>query len=87
MTDIGNCKCKHCGFDDWRALQIDHIDGKGYEERKKYGTSGNGRGGTLTRKKQLELITSNPLNYQVLCANCNWIKRYENKETKKRYIL
>ena len=60
---------------DPRVLQIDHVDR----------TNGSGR-------KQLGKINSyglyrlivfgkeNPKKYQLLCANCNWIKRYENKE-------
>jgi len=27
-------KCSRCGFDDFRALQIDHINGDGAEERR-----------------------------------------------------
>ena len=27
-----------------------------------------------------ESIKNNYNKYQLLCANCNWIKRYENKE-------
>lgn len=24
--------------------------------------------------------------YQILCANCNWIKRHENKENRKNWL-
>ena len=64
-------KCTRCGFDDWRALQIDHINGNGESERKKFG--GNSA-------KFFLGILEHPENYQILCANCNWIKRYENNE-------
>ena len=30
-------KCSQCGFSDYRALQVDHINNDGYEERKKQG--------------------------------------------------
>lgn len=67
-------KCKRCGFEDMRALQIDHILGRGNEDR---------RNKMVGYKLYLEIIR-NPLakeKYQILCANCNWIKKYENKET------
>jgi len=65
-------KCAHCGYDkDPRAFQIDHINGGGYQERKIY------RAGTQFAKHVLEV---NGEGYQLLCANCNQIKRFENKE-------
>ena len=67
---IGNSKCIKCGFKDWRALQIDHIKGGGNKDRRD--------GKDFNR--YLTLIKSNLKAYQVLCANCNWIKRYEEKE-------
>ena len=68
-------KCKKCGFPDIRALQIDHINGGGNIESKKFGSYHM----YLKIKKS---INTEKYNYQVLCANCNWIKRYENKETR-----
>ena len=32
---LGN-KCIKCGFNDWRALQVDHVNGGGRKELKKY---------------------------------------------------
>lgn len=74
---VGGCKCRICGHDDWRALQIDHVYGDGAEERRKYGSKG------ISRKEQSRLIKENPEKYQILCSNCNWIKKYENKETRR----
>ena len=66
-------KCNTCGFDDWRALQIDHIHGDGNQE-----TFGDGGAwGYKLLKLTAEEVRK---DYQVLCANCNWVKRYENKE-------
>lgn len=69
-------KCARCGFSDIRALQIDHINGGGTKENKSIEVGG-------IQKK----IKSNPLlintEYQLLCANCNWIKKSENKEIRK----
>ena len=63
--------CKHCGFSDIRALQIDHINGGGVKERKELGSEG-----------ACKLVISGQDNnmYQLLCANCNWIKRAERNE-------
>lgn len=67
--------CKHCGFSDWRALQIDHVDAGGCAERKKKGPK-NKQGYTFYRR----VFEAPEGVYQLLCANCNWIKAYENGE-------
>lgn len=71
MEALGN-KCSNCGFSDHRALQIDHKNGGGTAERKKLGQSG----------VYLRIVNGDTEGYQILCANCNWIKRYENNECK-----
>jgi hypothetical protein len=67
-------KCCKCGFDDKRALQIDHVNSGGCIEQRKYGT------GT----KYLSMVFSSVYlcegKYQLLCANCNIIKKYEKNE-------
>jgi len=64
--------CVRCGEDDWRCLQTDHIDGGG---NKDFHNGGNARYCRIIRE-----IKENPNKFQLLCANCNWRKRYENKE-------
>lgn len=67
----GGPVCKHCGFTDHRALNLDHIAGGGNIERE--ASSSN----TIYLKlKKLNY----PPGYQVLCANCNSIKKYTNNE-------
>lgn len=68
--EIMGGKCVRCGFSDARALQIDHINGGGYQETK----SGSSRGPTV------RILKGETADYQLLCANCNWIKRFENNE-------
>lgn len=68
-------KCKHCGFTDKRALQVDHINGGGMTERRLIGSHG------MYRK-----VLKCSDGYQLLCANCNWIKRYENNENPNKGI-
>lgn len=65
--------CVRCGFSDRRALQIDHIKGNGFIERKILQTLP-----ALCRK--ILRMNDPSREYQILCANCNWIKRVENEE-------
>jgi hypothetical protein len=65
----GAMKCGVCGFDDIRALSIDHINGGGGKHLREIGDF------YSWLKKN-----SYPSGYQVLCMNCQWIKkmvRYE----------
>lgn len=66
---LGGFICVHCGFKDHRALDLDHIHGKGALDRK-------------SRKRHdgffIEII-ENPdeskKKFQILCRNCNEIKK------------
>lgn len=60
--------CVRCGFSDPRALQIDHIHGGGNQERKHNHDSAAAR------------VIRGEVGFQLLCANCNVIKRIENHE-------
>lgn len=66
-------KCARCGISDQRVLQIDHVNGDGAAERKS-GVRG-------TRRLLAHIRKRGTSGYQMLCANCNWIKRIENNET------
>lgn len=62
-------KCTRCGFTDERALQLDHVDGGGRAHFKQF-------------KSPASLYTwvernNYPKSLQILCANCNSIKRFE----------
>ena len=70
LTALGG-ECVRCGFTDVRALQIDHVNGDGGKER----SAG------MSQVKLYKKIFEDQTGYQLLCANCNWIKREENKET------
>lgn len=67
-------QCVKCGFSDWRALQVDHIHGKGAKERKQFKSS------KSYYEFLINKIENGSKDYQLLCANCNWIKRYDKKE-------
>lgn len=69
----GTCKCVRCGFDDVRALSIDHINGNGYAHRKIMKATGINFYRWLEKEKY-------PDGYQTLCMNCQFIKREEDKE-------
>lgn len=72
---LGN-RCAKCGIEDKRVLQIDHINGGGVAEKKKLGW------GVWPICR--DVLSGVPNKYQLLCANCNWIKRFEMKEHPKR---
>jgi len=67
---LGN-KCIRCGFSDSRALQFDHINDDGYLDRK---LLKNAQGILLYYYKHQEEAKN---KLQIMCANCNWIKRFE----------
>jgi hypothetical protein len=77
VFDILGRRCVTCGFNDERALQIDHVKGGGSEERKT-------KGGRYIYSIVLKNIADGKKDYQILCTNCNWIKRAENGECRKR---
>lgn len=67
-------KCNQCGFSDPRALQLDHVNSDGYAERLVI------TGLTVFRKA----LSDTKGRYQLLCANCNWIKRSTHNEMPRR---
>lgn len=79
ILDFFGGKCARCGFNDPRALQIDHIHGGGSKELR-----GKGGGGTTYLKRVLGSLERHEKKYQILCSNCNWIKRSENGEHNQR---
>jgi hypothetical protein len=62
-----------CGISDIRCLSIDHIKGDGAKHRKKIKTELN------------YWIEKNnyPEGFQILCMNCQFIKRSINNETRR----
>ena len=66
---LGQHKCEKCGIDDIRVLQFDHIHNDGNKMRK----SGSRLEGSQYRN-DMELFKK---TFQVLCANCNVLKRFE----------
>ena len=70
---LGN-KCIKCGFSDSRALQFDHINDDGYADRKLLKSAD----GILCYYYKNPEIAKKKI--QILCANCNWIKRFEMKK-------
>ncbi len=69
VIEILGAICVQCGFSDPRALQIDHVNGGGNKERKILSSM------TKYYKAITNSILANENKYQLLCANCNWIKK------------
>jgi hypothetical protein len=74
LTHYGNgeCACVVCGFNDVRALTLDHIKAIGRDKRRATGVS-------FYRKLQRDAY---PEGYQTLCANHQMIKMFEENEWK-----
>ena len=74
---LGGAKCCNCGYDkDVRALHLDHLNGKGSDEVRLFGSF----------SKMYNYYYKNPtiaiIKLQVLCANCNTIKQHIKQEWK-----
>ena len=76
LESLGGIKCVKCGYDDYRAMQIDHINGGGMKHIRSFSSN----------KTYLRTVEGNRKEFQVLCANCNRIKVYENQEYAKPRI-
>jgi len=81
ITHYGNgkCACIRCGYDDIRALSIDHIDGNGAQHRRTIKVPSGNHFYRWLRKNNF------PSGFQTLCMNCQWIKRVENGESNKLF--
>jgi len=68
----GKIACVNCGFEDIRALTIDHVYNDGARHRGKIGG-----GGRVLYKWLID--NGYPEGFQTLCMNCQWIKKYSEK--------
>lgn len=75
FSRLNQYSCVQCGFDDSRALQFDHIHSDGAAHRRSL-ASGTAYFAALDKMLLEELRN----RFQVLCANCNTIKREELEE-------
>lgn len=72
---INGCACVKCGESRLACLSIDHINGGGTQQ---------GLGGATL---YFWLIKNNyPEGYQTLCMNCQFVKRIENDESRKKQV-
>ena len=72
ITNYGGC-CSGCGVSNPVLLCIDHVNNNGNEERKKIRSAI-----TLYRK----IINENyPPTYQLLCFNCNFLKKVNHEQS------
>ena len=71
----GKAICVFCGEARIACLSIDHIAGGGLAHRRSLGLSGGGG------RFYSWLIQNNfPSGYQTLCMNCQYLKKYTNRE-------
>ncbi len=71
----GKVTCAHCGESRLACLSLDHIDGSGRLQRRELKKQGSEFYQWLKRNNY-------PTGFQVLCMNCQWIKRETNGEVK-----
>lgn len=78
IFEILGSRCTRCGFSDVRAIQVDHINGGGRKEIASFGNQ------IYRYYKYLlsYLKEDNKNKYQLLCANCNLIKAWEDRKKK-----
>jgi len=75
MEILGGCMCSFCGYSqDVRALQIDHKYSVGNIDKLKFSSN------IAMYRYYREHSNIAKAKLQVLCANCNMIKRHTNKE-------
>ena len=74
-------ECVMCGYDkDLRGMVLDHKHGNGNEDRKRLGAK--------IFRYYINNLYEAAEKLQVLCATCNQIKAYENREhNKSRRVL
>lgn len=70
----GKSSCVKCGFNDIRALTLDHINGDGCEKRREIKI----KGGVILYKYLKENFY--PKGYQTLCMCCQFLKKEKNGE-------
>jgi hypothetical protein len=74
-------KCVTCGYSkDFRALCLDHINGFGFRDRKRFASV------SIYYRHYLDNPEEAKKNLQVLCCNCNIIKMTENNEYRCGYM-
>jgi hypothetical protein len=73
IEELGG-KCVKCGFDDIRALQLDHVNSDGKKHRDSIGNP------WAYYKSMLVDFAGDKFDIQVICANCSFIKMIEAKE-------
>ena len=84
LIALGN-KCSCHGDDCWhsgdcdvfdpRCLQFDHIHGDGASDRRRTGS-------TSQLRYYFNHLDEAQENLQILCSNCNWVKRHNNGEVR-----
>ena len=72
---IGEMCCRNCRYSNIKGLQVDHINGKGRQHN------------TSIKTSLYNWLIKNdfPEGFQILCRNCNVIKRWDNEEYANQY--
>ena len=68
---LGDC-CAKCKNKNSNLFCIDHLFGNGRADRARF----------VNENQFFKDVVDNPWKYQLLCHNCNWIKRHERREVR-----
>ena len=71
ILDQYGAVCGWCGNDDFRVLELDHVNQDGFLHRAEIGEN---------KVKLTKAVLANPERFQLLCANCHCIKSWEAKQ-------
>jgi len=73
VFDLLGWKCFRCNFDKVGALQIDHVEGGGGRHKASFHDA---------NAYHRAILEAKGVGFQILCANCNWLKIAENNEAR-----
>ncbi len=79
-------ECVYCGEQDRQLLEIDHIDGDGYEHRKALGYKASTTRNSFVVYRWLRQHNY-PDGFQVLCRPCNAAKGKGSEDEFKRWVV
>jgi hypothetical protein len=75
-------RCANCGLPLYEVLQVDHVNNDGYGHRKRIGG-----GGCVLYSWLIKNDFPDELDYQILCANCNYFKEIKGRLPTKQEII
>jgi len=73
----GKLRCEICGYEDMRALTLDHVNGGGNKQRKLLSSVSTCVAASGTAIYAWIEHNNYPEGFRILCMNCQFVQRYE----------